>query len=99
MLTTDTQESNNLGEPVTCKGAGIPEALKLLPIPWCPGLAVAARLAVGGASVASEGTQALLPKGLQGEGQGFPRAAAPVGVFSRGTTRISLGPQIRTLRS
>ena len=29
---------------------------------------MAARLAVGGASVASEGTQALLPKGLQGEG-------------------------------
>lgn len=37
-------------------------------MPWRLGLAPAARLAVGGASVAPEGTQALLPKGLQGEG-------------------------------
>ena len=31
----------------------------------------------------------LLPSARTGASQGFPRAAAPVGVFSRGTTRIS----------
>ena len=31
----------------------------------------------------------LAPSARTGASQGFPRAAAPVGVFSRGTTRIS----------
>ena len=32
-----------------------------------------------------------------GASQGFPRAAAPVGVFSRGTTRISGGPSLHEM--